>query len=314
MIDGASRGVPGSKEEIARTELVQVSTADGVTLHGLLQEPKRPRGAVLMMHGNSSSFYQPFFAYFAEQMVARGWTTLRANNRGHDVVSRGDAPGSASPRYLGAAFERVDECRYDWSAWLDYLAQGDRAPLVVWGHSLGAVKTAYYLARSDDRRVAAAVLASPPRLAHSLLTAHTAHAEAIRRQLEEARLLVASGRPDALVSVTLPTPFLCSAATYLDKYGPEEPYDVVRLLDQVEIPVLVLTGEREVAQDLPFIGLPAAIEELRRRRPRLAHVSIPDADHHYTGRQPFALSRVMEWLEGLGLTTADAPIHYNPLP
>ena len=305
MTAEAPPGTPGGTAPVPdgiRTELVQVATADGVVLHGLLQTPEHPRGAVLMMHGNSSSFYQPFFAHFAERMTALGWAALRANNRGHDVVSRGDAPGSASPRYLGAAFERVDECRHDWAAWIDHLERRGRLPLVVWGHSLGAVKTAYYLARHGDGRVAAAVLASPPRLAHSRL-AQGVHAEAIRRQLEEARRLAESGRPEALLPIALPTPFLCSAATYLDKYGPEERYDVVRLLEEVEVPVLVLTGEREVAEDLPFIGLPEAIEELGRRRPRLTHVSIPGADHHYTGRQPLAFERVAEWLAGLGLMT-----------
>jgi pimeloyl-ACP methyl ester carboxylesterase len=302
MSGEARRSAPGepSAGTSVRAELVQVTTADGVVLHGLLQESERSRAAVLMMHGNSSSFYQPFFAHFAERMLAMGWTTLRANNRGHDVVSRGDAPGSGPPRYLGAAFERVDECPYDWAAWLDHLERRGHAPLVVWGHSLGAVKTAYYLAREGDRRVAAAVLASPPRLAHAQLLG-TAQAEVVRGQLEEARRLVESGHPEALLSITLPIPFLCSAATYLDKYGPGDPYDVVKLLERVEIPVLLLTGEREVAEDLPFIGLPEAIEELRRHRPRLAQVSIPGADHHYTGRQAFVLDRVIEWLSGLGL-------------
>ena len=301
MSGGGWRDAPGGPGAV-RTELLQVTAADGVVLHGLLQEPERPRAAVLMMHGNSSSFYQPFFTYFAERMLATGWTTLRANNRGHDVVSRGDAPGSASPRYLGAAFERVDECRHDWAAWIDHLEGRNLGPLVVWGHSLGAVKTAHYLARCRDPRVAAAVLASPPRLAHSRLV-QGPHAEAIRGQLEEARRLVESGHPETLMPVALPTPFLCSAGTYLDKYGPEERYDVIRLLEGVEVPVLVLTGEREVAEDLPFIGLPEAIGELARRRPRLTHVSIPGADHHYTGRQLLAFERVAEWLEGLGLTT-----------
>ena len=78
----------------------------------------------------------------------------------------GDAVAQGGLRQ-GAAYEAVDDCRHDLTAWVDYLKRraGSRIGLV--GHSLGAVKCLYALAREPGLSVACVVALSPPRLSHA---------------------------------------------------------------------------------------------------------------------------------------------------
>src|SRR5437773_82886 len=75
--------------------------------------------------------------------------------------------------------------------------------VALWGRSLGAVKTIYYLAKEQDERVVCAVTSSPPRFCHSAYLAAEQGA-VFKADIERARELVVSGRPDAFIQATIP--------------------------------------------------------------------------------------------------------------
>ena len=76
--------------------------------------------AWLCIHGTGSNFYSAStLAGLAPKLLAGGAAVLRANTRGHDLLSTGPAG-----RWVqGAAFERVDESPLDLRAWVDFLAR-----------------------------------------------------------------------------------------------------------------------------------------------------------------------------------------------
>ena len=103
---------------------------------------------MILHHGVGGNFYNPgFIDRMADQFLERGCAVLRVNNRGHDL-----AYNSPAGR-LGSAFETVDDCRHDWTAWTDLAAKREYGRIGVWGHSLGAVKTIYSLAVQGDERI-----------------------------------------------------------------------------------------------------------------------------------------------------------------
>ncbi len=66
-----------------------------------------------------------------------------------------------------------------------------------------------------------------------------------RRAAESADLgWGAPGRHPAptLVAVGIPTFLLLTARTFVDKYGPDERYDILKHLPNVSVPLLVTTG------------------------------------------------------------------------
>jgi dienelactone hydrolase len=284
-------------------DLVRVTTADGVRLDGTYQAPAgaaaaAPVDAFCLVHGTGGSFYtSALFDELTDWLLGRGHGVLRVNTRGHDGIST--AATQEGGRRQGAAYEVVGDCRHDVAAWVAWLREraGPRVGLV--GHSVGAVKCLYALAQGAPPAVACLLALSPPRLSYSAFCSGPRAAEFLEAYgLAESH--VRAGRPGALLDVSLPLPLVISAAGYLDKYGPEERYNLVPLLRVVPCPTLVTFGGREVEDNVAFQGLPEELARVSARRPRVRVETLAGADHFYTDARPELLARVEGWLAGLG--------------
>jgi pimeloyl-ACP methyl ester carboxylesterase len=282
-------------------ELVRTVAADGVRLAGMLRQPavggasRLPVDVVIMHHGVGGNFYNEYFQdQMADALLERGCAVLRVNNRGHDL-----AYNSPAGR-LGAAFEVVNDCRHDWTAWIDLAEARGYQRIGLWGHSLGAVKTIYFLATQGDPRVARAIASSPPRFSYSAYLARPDRA-AFLADYERARQMLDQGAPNDLLAVDIPTSVVLAARTYVDKYGPEERYDILKHLPNVAVPLLVTIGGEEGARPdsadrFPFGGLADQVVALAGRVPTLTFALIPGADHFYTGQTEALWAAVERWL------------------
>ena len=206
-------------------------------------------------------------------------------------MNRGDGRGT----FLGAAFERLEDCVLDWQAWLDVLAARGYRRILLFGHSLGAVKSAYYLATEPDPRVRGCVLASPPRFNTERVLASERGAE-FSRTLAAARALVAAGKPDELMPTVFPLRSFSGAQAYLAKYDTGTRFDVLELVAAIRCPVLALTGEHEL-DDPDFRDHPAGYAAARARKTDLAFTLVPNGDHLYTLAQAFAIERLLTWID-----------------
>jgi dienelactone hydrolase len=63
------------------------------------------------------------------------------------------------------------ECTYDWQAWIDFARAAGYQRIGLWGHSLGATKSIYYMATQHDPRVTCVVAGSPPRFSYEAFVA-----------------------------------------------------------------------------------------------------------------------------------------------
>ncbi|HZZ81766.1 MAG TPA: alpha/beta fold hydrolase [Gemmataceae bacterium] len=279
-----------------------MTTRDGVRLDGMLQLPAAdatrqwPVDGLCFVHGTGGNFYaSTLFDALAERCLQRGCAVLRVNTRGHDGVS--NAVTSKGGRRLGAAYEIVDDCRHDLSAWINLLkAQvGPRVGLV--GHSLGAVKCLYGLAHDTGLDVACVIAISPPRLAYSWFCSNPEGA-AFLAAYQEADALVQAGRPAALLDVQLPLPFVITAAGYVEKYGPDERYNYLRFLAGVRPPMLLTLGAIEAANNVAFRGAADAITEMRRAN--ISVTTIANADHFYSAARPELIACTDDWLTKRG--------------
>jgi pimeloyl-ACP methyl ester carboxylesterase len=279
-------------------DLVQTTTRDGVRLDGMLQtaitSPAIPVDAFILVHGTGGNFYSSsLFDALAERLLALGIAVLRVNTRGHDGIST--AVTSRGGQRLGAAFEVVDDCRHDLTAWVELLRQriGHRVGLI--GHSLGAVKCLYALAQEPALAPACVVAVSPPRLSYTWFCESSAAGEFLPTY-QKAQQQVDAGQPLTLLDIKFPLPFAISAAGYLEKYGPDERYNYLPLLRSCRHPTLVTFGSVEVANNVAFQGAPEAVAELRRRNSQLSLEVIEDADHFYTGVRAALVQRGEGWL------------------
>jgi alpha/beta superfamily hydrolase len=281
-------------------DLVQMTTRDGVRLDGAYQAPVRPGAAGLavdafcLVHGTGGNFYSStLFDALAEQLLELGCGVLRANTRGHDLMSTAVTPRGS--QRLGAAYEVVDDCRHDLAGWAGWLRQHAGPRVGLLGHSLGAVKCLYAQAREPHPPAACLVAVSPPRLSHSWFKAAAQGAEFLETYAQAERH-VAEGRPEALLEVRLPLPFAVTAAGYVEKYGPDERYNYLRFLADVPCPTLVTLGDVEVAGHMAFRGAPEELRALATRWPNLSVETVVGADHFYSGARAALTACVERWL------------------
>ncbi len=213
-----------------------------------------------------------------------------ANTRGHDLIST--AATTQGGRRQGAAYEVVDDCRHDVAAWLGWLigVAGPRVGLL--GHSLGAVKCLYAQAYEPMPPAVCILAVSPPRLSHSWFRSGDKAAEFVETYARAERC-IADGRPETLIEVRIPLPFLIAAAGYVEKYGPNERYNYCRFLGELRCPTLVTFGGLEVEQNAAFRGAP---ETIRAQWPRIQVETVSGADHFYSAGRDELAALIETWL------------------
>ncbi len=276
-------------------ELVRAITADGVTLDGAFHAlagtgvtDHLPVDLALLVHGTGSNFYAPgILESVTHSVVAAGTPALRINTRGHDGLAG---------RRGGAALENIDDCRSDLAAWFDWAAARELDRVVLIGHSMGGVKSIY--AAAAGLAPTAIIAISPPRFCHRMYQEHP-RAEAFREDYRRARALVDEGRGEELILVRQPLPLWIRARGYLDKYGPEDRFDLVGHLPRVGCPVLVLVGSHTVENSPAFGSLPEDLAALELPPGQLTIQVIDGADMHY-GNDPLEpCRRAADWLHSL---------------
>lgn len=285
-------------------DLVKTTATDGIRLDGALHLPQQGAAsaidvdAILCLHGVASNFYgATLMEEIAPPLLGLGVAVLWANTRGHDNVHTSYV--SQRARRQGAAYETVDECRFDIAAWIDFLAERGFSRVALLGHSLGAIKSVYYQAHQPHDAVSHVIAVSPPRLSYQAFQ----NSEASSRFFEAittAEQHVQQGRPDTLMEVGFPFPLLITAGGYVDKYGPAERYNILQFAQRLSCPTLFCYGGSELQQGgVAFAGLPEALAELPWPNENFSVTTIPAADHVYTGLRDVLAGEIVCWLESM---------------
>lgn len=287
-------------------DLVQVLTADTVRLDGAWHLPAADAianrqgrcDAAVLVHGTGANFYgSSLLERLAGWLAEAGVAALRVNTRGHDLMSTAHA--TLGPRRQGAAYELVDDARYDLEAWVRHARERGHERVLLVGHSLGAMKSIYCLAHREQppglEPVCGLVAVSPPRLSYTRF-ATSSRASEFLADFSRADQLVRDGQGETLIPIRFPMPYQVSAQGYVDKYGPTERYNVLKLVDRLPCPALFTYGDQELRGNPAFEGLADELEALDPQRKRWRVDVLAGADHFYAGAQQDLWCRVERWL------------------
>jgi len=279
-------------------ELVSLLNDDGLRLDGAFYPPTEdadragPVDAVVLIHGSRGNFYDGATKSMAEDLCAQGYACLSLNTNAHDTAWYN--PGSRE--FKGNAFEVLADTCIDLRAGIDHLTERGYRSIGLLGHSMGAVRIAYYAATQGDLRVATAVPVSPVRLSYSYFIESEDAAE-FAANIEIARRLIARGEPEGVFRVGHPIPQLFSATSFLDKHGPEEKYNLINHAHGIRVPMLTLNGSlethsrlRDMAQDLAV----AAVNS-----PKAETLMVEGGEHSLVNRTAEASDAVLKWLAAL---------------
>ena len=108
---------------------------------------------------------------------------------------------------------------------------------------------------------------------------------------------MAAGHGETLMEIRTPLPFLVSAASFIDKYGPEEKYNILNEIGRLSLPTLFVYGEVELAE-VAFRGLPEAISAVAPpgAAEKISVITIAGANHVYTGQIDELSHKIRAWL------------------
>src|SRR5205823_13606676 len=141
----------------------------------------------------------------------------------------------------------------------------------------------YALHHEPPLAPACVIAVSAPRLSYSTFRDSTQGAEFLET-FARAEQLCQAGEGGTLLEIKLPLPFLISAAGYVEKYGPQERYNVLRFAEALPCPTLFTFGGQEVEANMAFRGMPDALAALPGAERRVCTI-IAGADHWYTGKR-----------------------------
>ncbi len=280
-------------------ELVRTLTPDGMRLDGALlagdEVSYKSVDAAICLHGVGMNFYtSTTLEAVAPALRKLGIAVLLANTRGHDSLYT--ASVAMGRRRQGAAVEIVDECRFDVAGWCKFLVERGLKRILLVGHSLGAIKGVYSQAHEPIANVVGLIAASPPRLSCQAFK-NSLESAPFFDSLSTAEQLAKTGRGDELFLAKFPFPLLISAASYIDKYGPAERYNILSFAGRVAVPALFTYGSRELdSGGIAFAGLPEALAKLPEKRSTLDVEVIAGADHNYTGCGESLATAMTKWI------------------
>jgi pimeloyl-ACP methyl ester carboxylesterase len=277
-------------------ELVYVERADGLALEGAIIRPTdttrdgaAASTAVIMVHGNTSRFYDQLYVDLGREIAARGYAFITANTHGHDVASVIWGPdGSANPG--GACWERFEEVPLDLDAWTGLAADLGYERVVLIGHSFGANKVVFYQAERQHPNVAGVISASGD-----------IRWKAAPERLALAEQMEAEGNGDDVLPAVETPWYRMSARTFLGRAriaqhvldsDAQDPY-----ISLVRCPILAFYGTEE-----EWCGAQAELDTIRRNAassPRVDTLLIEGADHVYWRREAEVAGIIAGWIDGI---------------
>lgn len=283
-------------------QIVYVRSNDDIVDAGAIFTPPKDTAkpiAIIWIHGWGANFYQPTYVGIGRALAERGYTTIVANTRMHDLGNvlayRGDK------RIRGGGYWGVasDEVR-DVAAWIDLAEERGFKKSALVGHSAGWAAVRRYQAEKQDPRVVGLVLAS------GAVRAETRQPDP--DQLAEATRLMANGRPDDLVRDPKRSfPSFISAATLTDiANAPPEFKDFfgVQTADpgvkRIRCPILAFFGTSgDVGTEADLELLKSSIKRQSSGPSRVDAVMIQHADHMYQGEESQVAQTIAKWADSL---------------
>ena len=283
---------------IVNLELVTLETADGCLLDAAYWEPAPGLHAridsCVFVHGSGGHAFNRMYRTIGEAFSAAGVAFLSINTRGHDAISRTNRRDGTN-FVAGLAFEDWLDSPLDFHAGVDWLAARGYRRIALAGHSLGATKAIFVQAARPQSAVAAVIAMSPPRYAYAAQSIGE-DGPAYLAQLAIAEAMVAEGGGGEVISVRLPIPGIFGAASYVARYGRPSPLDVATHLPAIEVPALVLYGESELETQPRITASGLVARAWAEAGGERTLVTIPGADHVYTGKLREAITALSTWL------------------
>jgi pimeloyl-ACP methyl ester carboxylesterase len=286
-------------------EMIFARSKDDVINAGVLFTPPKDSAkavAIIWIHGWGVNFYQPSYVAIGRELAERGYLTISANTRMHDLGNVETHRGGKRIRGGGYWGIASDEVR-DLAAWVDAAEQRGFKSVVLVGHSAGWAAVRRYASGTQDPRVVGVVLASGAVRPETRPTDPD--------QLRQAEEFMAKGEGDAMIrDPKRDFPSYISASTFLDiANAPPEYNDFFGVqtpnagIARVHCALLAFFGDRgDVGTEEDLDLLKSAIARQKSGPIRVTTAVVQGADHMYTGEEKQVAQLISDWARTLPIS------------
>jgi pimeloyl-ACP methyl ester carboxylesterase len=232
-----------------------------------------------MVHGYGGNFYSGIMAFLPEALSHRGFATLALNMRDHD---------------LGPKQNLFEDNLPDIVAGVDEMARKGYEALFLYGHSMGTNRVLFYLAETQDPRIAGVILTGPPGNLFQW-NVRTFGLEAATEVLHRAQELKAQGKGNTWMLIDLGPlgKTFYTANHVVSLRGPQSLSDPFMNIARLAKPVLVVNGladrlaDPQVADQLKNNAGPGSSVTVRK---------IAGADHRFGEHEEELAEIINQWL------------------
>lgn len=273
--------------------LTKIKTVDGVTLNGIVLNPKGKRGvALIWVHGLCSSFHsgQTLIKELSTWAIKNRIGYLKFDTRGAYVVQKSG---------FGCGFEKFEDSIYDIRAMVRFARSLGYKKIVLAGHSTGANKVLYYVYKTRDRAVRGLILLGPVSDIEGEIK--KIGKRELQRRLAIARRL--KKNPKALM------PGACgfiSARRYWSLFHAGEKEDTFpyhnprgrwKALNAVALPLFVVIGSRDAYLDRSAKKFIHAFQKNAVSTKSFSAAIIPGAGHSFVKKERPLSRAIVRWIQ-----------------
>lgn len=294
--------------------LIQIKTADSLTLPGLLYQAKNSKKVLTSLHGNGSSsifYHDDLMADFAQVLDEAGISLLMFNNRGAHYIKKLNVEkedGTIERKQFGMAYELIKDCVYDIDGAINFLKKEGYNEYYLIGFSTGANKICVYDHYKPKNAVARYILAGGGD--DIGLYYQEFGKEKFLRLLKESRQKIRQGKGEELICELLPD-IIFSYQAFFDTINADGDYNTFPFLEAmgqanlstkplfryfkgIKKQTLVVYGEKDEYQ---YDDVKRVVSLLQQQQPTFAYDIIQDADHGFSIKQKELAEVVVEWLQ-----------------
>lgn len=273
--------VTADADETACVTLLNLKTADGVELTGILRHPKMDRynSGIVMVHGYSGNFYGSIMAFLPEKMTEQGFVTLAVNMRDHDRTPKKNL---------------FEENRYDIGAAVDEMYRRGCKSIFLYGHSMGTNRVLDYMVSTKDSRIGGVILTGPPGNLFEWNQKMFGPDKAAQ-VLQQAQQLKAEGHGDEWMLVDLGPlgKALYTVNHLVSLRGPESFSDPYKNIARISNPTIIIHG---LADRLAAPEVADRLGRQARTGTQITVVKMANADHQFQCCQQELADTITGWL------------------
>ena len=238
--------------------VVEITTPKKFILNGLWFGPKKPKRAIIFIHGLTGSAFS--MQRVVGALVDAKTAVITFNNRGFEQIASIKRMRGKKTEYVtaGAAHERFTDCSDDIQGAVNTVRKARVKNIFLAGHSTGCQKAYYWASKSKGGRSVKGIILLGPLSDYAIALAEDTKGR-LKTSIAHARKLVRSDKPHELMPKALGPWFVCDAQRFLSLYTPESVEDTFpygqkknpRLVKSVSVPTLVLLAGADEHGDRP---------------------------------------------------------------